>query len=440
MLDSIDLVIDTVVAREVLDSRGNPTVEAEVQLEGGAMGRAMAPSGASTGAHEAHELRDGDKSRYGGKGVLKAVTNIEERIAPAVCGLNALEQQAVDQAMADLDGSHNKSSLGANAVLAVSLATAHAAARGLGLPLYRYLGGPMATVLPVPLMNLLNGGVHASNTLDFQEFMVVPHAAATFREALRMGAEVFHALKDLLKGQGLSLAVGDEGGFAPDLPDNHAALTLLVKAIEQAGYRPGKQIALALDVASTEFYRDGAYHFGGRSLNSTEMIRELAGLCDHYPIVSIEDGLAEDDWSGWENLTQVLGNRIQLVGDDLFVTNRQRLQRGIDERVANAILIKVNQIGSLSETMEAMALGSRHGYGSVVSHRSGETEDVSIADLAVASRAGQIKTGSLSRSERVAKYNRLLRIEDELGSQARYAGAMGMGPPRWGRGSVLQGG
>lgn len=428
MLDSIDLVIDTVVAREVLDSRGNPTVEAEVQLEGGALGRAMAPSGASTGAHEAHELRDGDRSRYGGKGVLKAVANIEERIAPAICGLNALEQQTVDQAMGDLDGSRNKSSLGANAVLAVSLATAHAAAQGLGLPLYRYLGGPMATVLPVPLMNLLNGGAHASNTLDFQEFMVVPHAAASFREALRMGAEVFHALKSLLKERGLSLAVGDEGGFAPDLPDNHGALTLLVKAVEQAGYRPGEQIALALDVASTEFYRDGAYHFGGRSFNSTEMVRELAGLCDRYPIVSIEDGLAEDDWSGWEQLTQVLGNRIQLVGDDLFVTNRQRLQRGIDEGVANAILIKVNQIGSLTETMEAMALGGRHGYASVVSHRSGETEDVSIADLAVASRAGQIKTGSLSRSERVAKYNRLLRIEDELGSQARYGGAMGMGP------------
>lgn len=430
MLDSIDLVIDTVVAREVLDSRGNPTVEAEVQLEGGAMGRAMAPSGASTGAHEAHELRDGDKSRYGGKGVLKAVTNIEERIAPAICGLNALEQQVVDQAMADLDGSHNKSGLGANAVLAVSLATAHAAARGLGLPLYRYLGGPMATVLPVPLMNLLNGGAHASNTLDFQEFMVVPHAAANFRQALRMGAEVFHALKDLLKGRGLSLAVGDEGGFAPDLPDNHAALTLLMEAVERAGYRPGEQIALALDVASTEFYRDGAYHFGGRSFNSTEMVHELADLCDRYPIVSIEDGLAEDDWSGWENLTQALGNRIQLVGDDLFVTNQQRLQRGIDEGVANAVLIKVNQIGSLSETMAAMAMASRHGYASVVSHRSGETEDVSIADLAVASRAGQIKTGSLSRSERVAKYNRLLRIEDELGSQARYGSAVGMGP-RW---------
>ena len=430
MLDSIDLVIDTVVAREVLDSRGNPTVEAEVQLEGGAMGRAMAPSGASTGAHEAHELRDGDKSRYGGKGVLKAVTNIEERIAPAICGLNALEQQVVDQAMADLDGSHNKSGLGANAVLAVSLATAHAAARGLGLPLYRYLGGPMATVLPVPLMNLLNGGAHASNTLDFQEFMVVPHAAANFRQALRMGAEVFHALKDLLKGRGLSLAVGDEGGFAPDLPDNHAALTLLVEAVERAGYRPGEQIALALDVASTEFYRDGAYHFGGRSFNSIEMVQELTDLCDRYPIVSIEDGLAEDDWSGWENLTQALGNRIQLVGDDLFVTNQQRLQRGIDQGVANAILIKVNQIGSLSETMAAMAMASRHGYASVVSHRSGETEDVSIADLAVASRAGQIKTGSLSRSERVAKYNRLLRIEDELGSQARYGSAVGMGP-RW---------
>ncbi|MCY4359539.1 MAG: enolase, partial [Cyanobacteria bacterium MAG APA_bin_95] len=284
---------------------------------------------------------------------------------------------------------------------------------------------------PVPLMNLLNGGAHASNTLDFQEFMVVPHAAANFREALRMGAEVFHALKDLLKQQGLSLAVGDEGGFAPDLQDNHGALTLLVKAIEQAGYRPGEQIALALDVASTELYRDGAYHFGGRSFNSVEMVQELAELCKRYPIVSIEDGLAEDDWSGWEHLTQVLGNHVQLVGDDLFVTNQQRLQRGIDQGVANAVLIKVNQIGSLSETMDAMALGSRHGYASVVSHRSGETEDVSIADLAVASRAGQIKTGSLSRSERVAKYNRLLRIEDELGSQARYGGAIGMGSRKW---------
>ncbi len=430
MLDSIDLVVDTVVAREVLDSRGNPTVEVEVQLEGGAKGRAMVPSGASTGAHEAHELRDGDKSRYGGKGVLKAVSNVEERIAPAICGLNALDQLAVDQAMAELDGTSNKSGLGANAVLAVSLANAHAAAHGLGLPLYRYLGGPMATVLPVPLMNLLNGGAHASNTLDFQEFMVVPQAAGSFREALRMGAEVFHALKDLLKERHLSLAVGDEGGFAPNLPDNDGALTILVEAITKAGYRPGEQIALALDVASTEFYRDGAYHFGGSSYSSAEMVQELTGLCNRYPIVSIEDGLAEDDWNGWQQLTNVLGNRIQLVGDDLFVTNQQRLQRGINQNVANAILIKVNQIGSLSETMEAMALGNRHGYASVVSHRSGETEDVSIADLAVATRAGQIKTGSLSRSERVAKYNRLLRIEDELGSQAFYGGAVGLGPRR----------
>jgi len=414
----------------VLDSRGNPTVEVEVQREGGAKGRAMVPSGASTGAHEAHELRDGDKSRYGGKGVLKAVSNVEERIAPAICGLNALDQLAVDQAMAELDGTSNKSGLGANAVLAVSLANAHAAAHGLGLPLYRYLGGPMATVLPVPLMNLLNGGAHASNTLDFQEFMVVPQAAGSFREALRMGAEVFHALKDLLKERHLSLAVGDEGGFAPNLPDNDGALTILVEAITKAGYRPGEQIALALDVASTEFYRDGAYHFGGSSYSSAEMVQELTGLCNRYPIVSIEDGLAEDDWNGWQQLTNVLGNRIQLVGDDLFVTNQQRLQRGINQNVANAILIKVNQIGSLSETMEAMALGNRHGYASVVSHRSGETEDVSIADLAVATRAGQIKTGSLSRSERVAKYNRLLRIEDELGSQAFYGGAVGLGPRR----------
>ncbi len=426
MIDSLDLVIDTVVAREVLDSRGTPTVEAEVLLEGGASGRAMVPSGASTGAHEAHELRDGG-SRYGGKGVLQAVNNIEEKIAPALCGLSALDQGAVDAAMFELDGSDNKSALGANAILAVSLATARAAANGIGLPLYRYLGGPMATLLPVPLMNVINGGAHAANSLDFQEFMVVPHGAPSFREALRMGTEVFHTLKGLLQERGMSTAVGDEGGFAPDL-GNDAAGDLLVQAIEKAGYRPGDQISLALDVASTEFFKDGRYAFDGGSYSSAEMVDQLARLVSRYPIVSIEDGVAEDDWDGWALLTQRLGSSVQLVGDDLFVTNTSRLQRGIDLGVANSILIKVNQIGSLSETLQAIDLAGRAGYTSVISHRSGETEDTTIADLAVASRAGQIKTGSLSRSERVAKYNQLLRIEDELGSQARYAGAEDRGP------------
>ena len=426
MIDSLDLVIDTVVAREVLDSRGTPTVEAEVLLEGGASGRAMVPSGASTGAHEAHELRDGG-SRYGGKGVLQAVSNVEDKIAPALCGLSALDQGAVDAAMLELDGSDNKSALGANAILAVSLATARAAANGIGLPLYRYLGGPMATLLPVPLMNVINGGAHAANSLDFQEFMVVPHGAPSFREALRMGTEVFHTLKGLLQERGMSTAVGDEGGFAPDL-GNDAAGDLLVQAIEKAGYRPGDQISLALDVASTEFFKDGRYAFDGGSYSSAEMVDQLARLVSRYPIVSIEDGVAEDDWDGWALLTQRLGSSVQLVGDDLFVTNTSRLQRGIDLGVANSILIKVNQIGSLTETLQAIDLAGRAGYTSVISHRSGETEDTTIADLAVASRAGQIKTGSLSRSERVAKYNQLLRIEDELGSQARYAGAEDRGP------------
>jgi enolase len=426
VIDSLDLVIDTVVAREVLDSRGTPTVEAEVLLEGGASGRAMVPSGASTGAHEAHELRDGG-SRYGGKGVLQAVNNIEEKIAPTLCGLSALDQGAVDAAMLELDGSDNKSALGANAILAVSLATARAAANGIGLPLYRYLGGPMATLLPVPLMNVINGGAHAANSLDFQEFMVVPHGAPSFREALRMGTEVFHTLKGLLQERGMSTAVGDEGGFAPDL-GNDAAGDLLVQAIEKAGYRPGDQISLALDVASTEFFKDGRYAFDGGSYSSAEMVDQLARLVSRYPIVSIEDGVAEDDWDGWALLTQRLGSSVQLVGDDLFVTNTSRLQRGIDLGVANSILIKVNQIGSLTETLQAIDLAGRAGYTSVISHRSGETEDTTIADLAVASRAGQIKTVSLSRSERVAKYNQLLRIEDELGSQARYAGAEDRGP------------
>ncbi len=426
MIDSLDLVIDTVVAREVLDSRGTPTVEAEVLLEGGASGRAIVPSGASTGAHEAHELRDGG-SRYMGKGVQLAVGNIEEKIAPSLCGLSALDQGAVDAAMVELDGSDNKSALGANAILAVSLATARAAANGVGLPLYRYLGGPMATLLPVPLMNVINGGAHAANSLDFQEFMLVPHGAPSFKEALRMGTEVFHVLKGLLKDKGLSTAVGDEGGFAPDLGNTEAG-ELLVQAIEQAGYRPGDQISLALDVASTEFFKDGRYAFGGGSYDSAGMVEELAKLVSRFPIVSIEDGLAEDDWEGWGLLTAKLGDTVQLVGDDLFVTNTTRLQRGIEQGVANSILIKVNQIGSLTETLQAIDLAGRAGYTSVISHRSGETEDTTIADLAVATRAGQIKTGSLSRSERVAKYNQLLRIEDELGSQAVYAGAADRGP------------
>ncbi|MFM7170930.1 MAG: phosphopyruvate hydratase [Cyanobium sp.] len=427
MFDSLDLVIDSIVAREVLDSRGTPTVEAEVYLEGGATGRAIVPSGASTGAHEAHELRDGDGSRYFGKGVNKAVEHVEERIAPALCGLSALDQAAVDGAMIELDGSDNKSSLGANAVLAVSLATAHAASRALGLPLYRYLGGPMANLLPVPLMNVINGGAHASNSLDFQEFMIVPHGASSFREALRMGAEVFHTLKGLLKDRGMGTAVGDEGGFAPDLGNDEAG-DILVLAIEKAGYRPGDQISLALDVASTEFFKAGRYAFGGGSYSSAEMVDQLAALVSRYPIVSIEDGVAEDDWEGWSLLTQKLGSTVQLVGDDLFVTNVNRLQQGIERGVANSILIKVNQIGSLTETLQAIDLAGRAGYTSVISHRSGETEDVTIADLSVATRAGQIKTGSLSRSDRVAKYNQLLRIEDELGSQAVYAGVVDRGP------------
>ncbi len=427
MADSLELVIDTIMAREVLDSRGNPTVEAEVLLEGGAIGRSIVPSGASTGAHEAHELRDGGK-RYLGKGVIKAVGHIEESIAPALCGLSALDQATVDSVMKQLDDTDNKSNLGANSILAVSMATARAAANGLGLPLYRYLGGPMSSLLPVPLMNVINGGEHAANNLDFQEFMLVPHGAESFREALRMGAEVFHTLKDLLSQKGLSTAVGDEGGFAPNLESNKAAGELLMQAIEQAGFRPGEQISLALDVASTEFYKEGQYFYGGNSYSSEQMVEELAGLVNSFPIVSIEDGLAEDDWDGWSLLTKKLGKSVQLVGDDLFVTNTLRLQRGIDENIANSILIKVNQIGSLTETFEAIELASRSSYTTVISHRSGETEDTTIADLSVATKSGQIKTGSLSRSERVAKYNQLLRIEDELGSQATYAGLVGLGP------------
>ncbi len=427
MIDSLDLVIDSIFAREVLDSRGNPTVEAEVLLEGGSKGRAIVPSGASTGAYEAHELRDGGK-RYFGKGVLQVVENIEERIAPTLCGLSAADQVTVDNVMKDLDGTPNKENLGANAILAVSIATARSAANALGMPLYRYLGNPMSSLLPVPLMNVINGGAHATNNLDFQEFMLVPHGANDFREALRMGTEVFHTLKSLIAEKGLSTAVGDEGGFAPDLESNTAAGDLLVKAIEQAGFVPGKEISLALDVASTEFFKEGSYAFGGKSFTSEQMINELKNLVNSYPIISIEDGLAEDDWEGWKLLTKELGDKVQLVGDDLFVTNTNRLRQGIEKNIANSILIKVNQIGSLTETLEAIELATRSGYTSVISHRSGETEDTTIADLAVATRAGQIKTGSLSRSERVAKYNQLLRIQDELGSQAIYAGSIGLGP------------
>ncbi len=427
MTDSLELVIDTIMAREVLDSRGNPTVEAEVLLEGGAIGRSIVPSGASTGAHEAHELRDGG-SRYKGKGVIQAVNHIEEKIAPALCGLSALDQATVDSVMKQLDNTENKSNLGANSILAVSMATARAAANGLGLPLYRYLGGPMSSLLPVPLMNVINGGAHAANNLDFQEFMLVPHGAETFREALRMGAEVFHVLKELLVEKGLSTAVGDEGGFAPNLESNKAAGDLLMQSIEQAGFKPGSQISLALDVASTEFYENGNYSYGGDVYSSEQMVEELSKLVDAYPIISIEDGLAEDDWEGWASLTKKLGDKTQLVGDDLFVTNTLRLQKGIDGNIANSILIKVNQIGSLTETLQSIDLATRSSYTTVISHRSGETEDTTIADLAVATRSGQIKTGSLSRSERVAKYNQLLRIEDELGSQATYAGLVGLGP------------
>ena len=427
MIDSLDLVIDTIVAREVLDSRGNPTVEAEVCLEGGVTGKSIVPSGASTGAHEAHELRDGG-NRYKGKGVLTAVKNIEEKIAPALCGVSSLDQLVVDSLMKDLDGTENKSSLGANSILAVSMAVAKAAANGLGLPLYKYLGGPMASLLPVPLMNVINGGAHATNNLDFQEFMLVPHGANSFREALRMGTEVFHTLKTLLGDRGLSTAVGDEGGFAPNLSSNQAAGDLLVEAIDKAGFVPGEQISLALDVASTEFFKDEKYICGGKPYSKEEMVAELCSLVNSFPIISIEDGLAEDDWEGWALLTQKLGEKVQLVGDDLFVTNTARLRRGIDSNVANSILIKVNQIGSLTETLNAIDMATRSGFTNIISHRSGETEDTFIADLSVATRSGQIKTGSLSRSERVAKYNQLLRIEDELGSQAIYAGKFALGP------------
>lgn len=434
MIDMLETVIDVIRAREILDSRGRPTVEAEVYLANGVMGLAQVPSGASTGSFEAHELRDDDTSRYGGKGVLKAVQNIEDKIAAELLGLDAINQTVVDRVMLELDGSPNKSNLGANAILAVSLATAKAGATALGLPLYRYLGGPLANLLPVPLMNVINGGAHADNNVDIQEFMIVPVGASSFREALRWGAEVFASLSKVLKSKGLLTGVGDEGGFAPNLESNQAALDLLMDAIAQAGYKPGEEVALALDVAASEFYKDGNYTYDGATHSPTELIEYLASLVNQYPIVSIEDGLHEDDWQHWQLLTEKLGNRatssrrIQLVGDDLFVTNPTRLQKGIEQKAGNSILIKLNQIGSLTETLETIDLATRNGYSSVISHRSGETEDTTIADLAVATRAGQIKTGSLCRSERVAKYNRLLRIEDELGDQAIYAGAVGLGP------------
>nr|WP_017711401.1 phosphopyruvate hydratase [Prochlorothrix hollandica] len=422
------MFIETIEAREILDSRGRPTIEAEVYLENGAIGLAQVPSGASTGTFEAHELRDDDASRYGGKGVLKAVANVREKIAPELLGTNALDQETLDRTMIELDGTPNKSSLGANAILGVSLAAAKAAATGLELPLYRYLGGPLSNLLPVPMMNVINGGSHASNNVDFQEFMIMPVGATSFREALRWGAEVFASLSSVLKSKGLSTGVGDEGGYAPDLESNRAALELLITAIEQAGYKPGEQVALAMDVAASEFYKDGQYVYDGSAHSPGEFVDYLETLVNDYPIISIEDGLHEEDWANWKLLTDRLGQRIQLVGDDLFVTNFTRLQKGIAEQTANSILIKLNQIGSLTETLETIELGARKGYRSVISHRSGETEDTTIADLAVATRAGQIKTGSLCRSERVAKYNRLLRIEDELGDRAVYAATVGLGP------------
>ncbi|MGB3691507.1 MAG: phosphopyruvate hydratase [Spirulinaceae cyanobacterium] len=427
MLNKSEAIIDAIDAREILDSRGKPTVEAEVRLDSGAVGLAQVPSGASTGTFEAHELRD-DEKRYGGKGVLKAVRNIKEKIAPALLELDALDQVRIDRTMIDRDGSTNKKELGANAILAVSLAVAKAAADELALPLYRYLGGPLANVLPVPLMNVINGGAHAANNIDFQEFMIVPVGAPTFREALRWGAEVFASLSKVLDAQGLLTGVGDEGGFAPNLESNEAALELLVAAIEKAGYKPGSEVALAMDVAASEFYKDGDYVYDGAAHPAEEFIDYLAEMVDKYPIVSIEDGLHEEDWDSWKLLTEKLGDKVQLVGDDLFVTNASRLQKGIDMGASNSILIKLNQIGTLTETLETIDLATRNQYSSVISHRSGETEDTTIADLAVATRAGQIKTGSLCRSERVAKYNRLLRIEDELGDRAVYAAKIGLGP------------
>jgi enolase len=416
--------IARVHARQILDSRGQPTVEVEVGLVSGAVGRAAVPSGASTGAFEALELRDGDSSAYAGKGVMKAVANVEDELAGVLVGRDASQQAVIDRTMIEFDGTPNKERLGANAILGCSLAVAQAAAAEAGLPLYRYLGGARAHRLPVPMMNILNGGAHADNSVDLQEFMIAPVGARTFADALRMGAEVYAALKKVLRGRGLGTGVGDEGGFAPDLASNQDALEVIMEAIGAAGYTPGEQIALALDPATTELYRDGAYHLEGegRTLSSDDMVGYWEELCGRYPIISIEDGMAEEDWDGWVALTKALGDRVQLVGDDLFVTNSQRLAKGIELGAGNAILIKVNQIGTLSETLAAMDLASRSGYASMVSHRSGETEDTFIADLAVATGAGQIKTGAPSRSERVAKYNQLIRIEEGLGPASSYPG------------------
>jgi enolase len=416
--------IEHIVGREVLDSRGNPTVEVEVILDSGARGRAIVPSGASTGAFEAVELRDSDE-RFGGKGVLKAVSHVDGEIYDALVGFDAFQQRDIDRLLLDLDGTDNKSRLGANAILGVSLAVARAASDELELPLYRYIGGANAHVLPVPMMNVLNGGAHADNNVDVQEFMIMPVGAASFAEALRWGAETYHVLKKVLHDRGLATAIGDEGGFAPNLGSNEEAVQLLVEAIEQAGFTPGEDLAIALDAASSEFYASGKYTLAGegRSLSSDEMVAYLGDLAARYPIVSIEDGMAEDDWDGWKALTDAIGGRVQLVGDDLFVTNTERLARGIDTGTANSILIKVNQIGSLTETLEAVELAKRNAYTSVMSHRSGETEDTTIADLAVATNCGQIKTGAPARSDRVAKYNQLLRIEDDLGEAAAYWGA-----------------
>ena len=421
--------IEDIRGREVLDSRGNPTVEVEVHLESGARGRAIVPSGASTGSFEAVELRDGG-DRFGGKGVLQAVKHVDDEICDHLFGLEALDQRGVDDALITLDDTADKGRIGANAILGVSLAVAKAAADELELPLYRYVGGVNAHVLPVPLLNVINGGAHADNNVDLQEFMLAPVGAASFSEALRWGAETYHALKALLHDRGLSTAVGDEGGFAPNLPSNEDALRILVEAIEKAGYTPGDDIALAMDVAATEFHSDGSYNLASesRTLSSQEMAEFLAGLCDRYPVVSIEDGMSEDDWDGWSTLTSMLGDRIQLVGDDLFVTNVERLARGIAGNVANSILIKVNQIGTLTETLETVELATRAGYTSVMSHRSGETEDTTISDLAVATNCGQIKAGAPARSDRVAKYNQLLRIEDDLGEDAAYRGGGAFAP------------
>jgi enolase len=423
--------IEGIIAREILDSRGNPTVEVEIGLDDGTIARAAVPSGASTGAFEALELRDGDAKRYLGKGVQTAVENITEKIAPELVGYEADDQRAVDQRMLDLDGTPDKSALGANAILGVSLAVAKAGADSAGLPLFRYLGGPNAHLLPVPMMNILNGGAHADSNVDVQEFMVAPIGASTYKEALRSGVEVYHALKSVLKKKGLSTGLGDEGGFAPNLPTNASAIEFIAEAVQKAGYNFGTDIAVALDVAATEFYKDGAYVFEGAGKSADEMIAYYAKLAADYPIVSIEDPLSEEDWSGWAAMTAALGNKIQIVGDDLFVTNPERIARGIEQSAANAVLVKVNQIGSLTETFDAVELAHRSGFRTMMSHRSGETEDTTIADLAVAVGSGQIKTGAPARSERVAKYNQLLRIEDQLDDAARYAGKGAF--PRYGK-------